>query len=195
MNLFFSTALTLFLVMDSLGAIPTYLTLLQHVNAEKRRSVAIREIFISLIIMFGFFFVGSWFLLLLNADLITVEIAGGVVLFLIASRLIFSKEDTVQVKWHPGAYVIVPIATPLIASPSIFATLMIYSKSDISTLTVLAAMTAAWLASAILYLFAKPIHKLLKDKGLLACQRLMGLLVALIAVQKFLHGLHELLGR
>lgn len=54
-------------------------------------------------------------------------------------------------------------------------------------------MTLAWLVSAILYAFARPIHRLLKDKGLMACQRLIGLLVALIAIQKLLHGLHALI--
>ena len=192
MHLFFSTALTLFLVMDALGSIPAYLFLIRHFQRDQQRKVVWRELFFSLLIMLAFFFVGGLLLRLLQADVATVEVSGGVVLFLIASRLIFIKQGEVTPMWQPGAHFIVPIATPVIASPSLLATLMIYSESPVPDKIVLLAMGAAWVVSALFYLFAQPILRLFKDKGLMACQRLMGLLVALIAIQKLLHGIHVL---
>ncbi len=192
MKQFFSIALTLFLVMDALGAIPAYLSLIQHIEKKKAKWIALREAFISLALMVLFFYAGDLVLKVLSLDKATVTISGGLMLFLIAIRLTFSKEPRESGIWKDGRHIIVPIATPLIASPSMLALLMIFSKSPIPNPTVLLALLLAWFFSALVYFFAHPIHNLLKDKGLVACQRLMGLLIALIAVQMFLQGVQEL---
>lgn len=178
--------------MDALGTIPKYLGLLHHFERDKWRSIAIREVLISLGVMFVFFFAGELFLMLLGVQSSTVNIAGGIILLLIAIKLIFAN-DNVKETWLPGKHLIVPIATPIIASPSLFAVIMIYTHSELSNLMVFAALLLAWFVSGLIYLFAAPIEKTLKQTGLNACQRLMGLLVALIAVQMLLQGLQELL--
>lgn len=188
MNTFFSITLTLFFVIDALGNIPVYLHLLKPFDKKKQRRIAIRELVFALLIMFLFHYVGQILLTLLDIHSATVQLAGGIVLFLIAIRLIFSNDED-EVKWKEHEPFIVPIATPIIAGPSVLAVIMIFAQKEESTLIVLGAIFLAWLLSSILFLCAKPIYKLAKDKGLNACQRLMGLIVALIAIQLFLEGI------
>ncbi len=187
MNRFLAIALTLFFVIDALGNIPTYLQLLKPFPPKKQRKIAIRELCFALLIMLLFNFVGELLLTILDITSTTVHLAGGIILFLIAIRLIFSNEERVT-QWKEQEPFIVPLATPIIASPSVLAIIMIFSQKEISTPLVLEAIFVAWLASSILFLFAKPIYKLFKDSGLDACQRLMGLIVALIALQIFIDG-------
>ena len=188
---FFSTALTFFLVMDALGTIPKYLDLLHNFERSKWKLICYRELLIAFGIMIIFFYLGELFLVLLGVSTSTVHISGGIILLLISIRLIFPQEDKKE-SWVPGKHIVVPIATPIIASPSLFAAIMIYTHSELSNGTVFIALAVAWFVSAIIYLFAVPLENRLKESGLNACQRLMGLLVALIAVQKLLQGIQEI---
>lgn len=190
----FSITLTLFLVMDALGTIPAYLSVFDTLKEEKRRFVAYREILLSLVMLIVFFFAGSLIVKLLDVHYQTVEVSGGVVLFLIATRFVFLEESGAGSSWEPGAHIIVPIATPIIANPSMFAALMIFSTKGVSTVEILVALVIAWAISALIYFFAKPIKRVFSEQGLVAIQRFMGLIVALIAVQKITHGLSGLIG-
>ena len=187
MGHFFAITLALFFVIDALGHIPTYLNLLKP-YPKKQFKIAVRELIFALGIMLVFHFVGEILLTLLDITPGIVRLAGGIVLFLIAIRLIFSTEDKVT-RWKEQEPFIVPLATPTIASPSVLAIIMIFAQEETSRWFVLGAIFAAWLASSVLFLCAKPIYKLFKESGLDACQRLMGLIVALIALQMFMDGL------
>lgn len=187
MENFFSITLTLFLVIDALGNVPTYISLLKPFNKTQRTYIAIRELAFALAIMMLFHYLGQLLIILLNISYITVEVSGGLILFLIAIRLIFS-DDEKHPRWDGQNPMVFPIATPIIAGPSVLAAIMIFAQNEPSSLVVLGAIGLAWFISSLVFLFARPIHKLLKDKGLLACQRLMGLIVAIIAVQLFLEG-------
>jgi len=185
MSSFFAITLTLFFVIDALGNIPTYLHLLKPYDKGKKIRIALRELCIALVIMIVFHYVGQALLTALAISPTTVRVAAGIVLFLIAIRLIFSDDDLP--KWKEHEPFIVPLATPIIAGPSVLAIIMIFAKDEHSGL-ILGAICLSWFLSSILFLFAQPIYNLIKDKGLNACQRLMGLIVALIAVQFFLEG-------
>jgi multiple antibiotic resistance protein len=187
MSAFFALTLTLFFVIDALGNIPAYLRLLKPYDKKKQVHIAIRELVFALFIMIIFNYVGRILLKLLEINPATVQLAGGIVLFLIAIRLIFSSEEE-GVKWKEQEPFIVPIATPIIAGPSVLAIIMIFAREESSSPIVLCAIFLAWLLSTILFLCAQPIYNVVKDKGLNACQRLMGLIVALIAVQLFIQG-------
>jgi multiple antibiotic resistance protein len=190
MAAFFSITLTLFFVIDSLGNIPIYLHLIKKYDQKHRRAIAVRELFFALLLMLAFQFIGDLLLSLLDITSATVQIAGGIMLFVIAIRLIFSTEDQ-KTKWREQEPFIVPLATPIIAGPSVLAIIMVFAQAENSSPIVLAAVIVAWLLSAIVFLCAEPIYRVIKDKGLDACQRLMGLIVALIAVQLFLEGVAE----
>jgi multiple antibiotic resistance protein len=189
---FFGITVTLFLVIDALGNLPTYLSLIKPYNKTQKRYIAIRELFIALGIMIIFHYVGQILLSLLGVSQTSVQISGGLILFLIAIRLIFSNDEE-RPKWEEQKLLIFPIATPLIAGPSVLAAIMIFAQDEPSDLVVLGAICIAWFFSSLIIFFAQPIHRLLKDKGLLACQRLMGLIVAIIAVQLFLEGIERII--
>lgn len=192
MENFISIAFTLFLVTDALGTLPTYLSQVEKLDTRKCLVVAARELIFALILMITFLFLGQLFLKLLGVSKTTVELSGGVVIFLIAIRLIFSQEKH-STRWKEGSPFIVPIATPLLAGPSFFAVVTIFGQAEVSNYIVLMALLVAWAGSAIIYLFGRPIFNLIGDRGLLACQRLMGLLIALIAVQMILEGIKSLM--
>lgn len=187
--MFLSIALTLFFVIDAFGHIPTYLSFLSKINKKKVHYIAIRELIFSLIIMILFQYVGDVLLTLLEITKDTVQIAGGIILFLIAIRLIFALEEDKTKGWGEGEPFIVPIATPLIAGPSILSAIMIFAQEQPDNVMVLGAIIVAWFASSLIFFFAAPIYKLVGEKVLMAVQRLMGLIVALIAVQMLLKGI------
>lgn len=194
MNIFFSIALTIFFVIDAFGHIPAYLSFMKHVEKKKAKWIALRELLFALVVMVVFNYLGQILLTLLNIDRTTVQISGGIILFLIAIRLIFSSDEDKTQDWGKSKPFIVPIATPLIAGPSVLAIIMIYAQEQPDDLLVLGAIFAAWLVSSIIFFFAAPIYRLVGDKTLAACQRLMGMIVALIAVQMFFSGVEGLFG-
>jgi multiple antibiotic resistance protein len=158
---FFAVTLTLFFVIDALGNIPTYLHLLKSYDKRKRMRIALRELCIALLIMIAFNYVGQGLLTALRISPATVQISAGIVLFLIAIRLIFSENH--QSKWQEHEPFIVPIATPIIAGPSVLAIIMIFAKDE-SVSRVLGAIFLSWLLSSIVFLFAQPIYNLVKEK-------------------------------
>ena len=190
MHKFSALTLALFFVIDALGHIPTFLGILSPLPRRQYYKVVLRELFFALIIMFIFYFLGEWLLTALDISTVTVKLAGGIILFLIAIRLIFSSENHIT-KWKEQPPFIVPLATPMIAGPSVLAVIMIFAKEEVSHSLVLISIAVAWGVSSILFLCAKPIYSLLKDSGLDACQRLMGLIVALVAIQMFINGVYE----
>lgn len=192
MGLFFAVVLTLFFTIDSVGMIPSYISAFKMVEKRRRRWVEVRELIFALIIMILFHYVGRWVLSLLSLSRTTVEISGGMVLFLIAIRLIFQHEDEKETTWGGKGPFVVPIATPLIASPQVLAIIMIYSMASHDDLFILEAIFFAWLASCIILLFAGPIFKVLTIKGIIAVEKLMGLIMALIAIGFIMGALQRL---
>lgn len=193
MSNFIAITVTLFLVIDAFGNIPAYLSLVQKLPTRRQNWIAARELLIALGIMVLFQFVGPILLSLFEITKSTVQIAGGIVIFLIALRLIFSGDKENENFWGEGEPFIVPLATPLIAGPSLLALIMIYAQEEPHNFTVIGAIFVAWFFSAAVLIFARPIFRLMGEKGLLACQSLMGLLVGLVAVQMFLRGIVGLL--
>lgn len=188
LNIFFSITLILFFVIDALGHIPSYLQLLRTFEQKQRLYISLRELFFALLLMLTFHYVGKILLTLLEIDTATVQIAGGIMLFLIAIRLIFSHQEE-KPRWGGQKPFFVPIATPIIAGPSVLAIIMVFAQKETPELLIIGGIVVAWFLSCIVFLTAQPIYNLIKEKGLDACQRLMGLIVALVAVQFFLEGI------
>lgn len=189
-----ATALLLFIVLDPLGNIPLYLSQLRAVPEARRRHVALRELGIAYLVLLFFFFAGAAFMKMLALDLAAVNIAGGVVLFLIALRMIFPTADgplgTAGLKAEPF---IVPLAVPAVAGPGALSVVLLLREANPGeTLTLLGALSLAWLASALILAGAQDLRRVLRDEGILAMERLMGLLLVIIAVQMFLDALRSL---
>jgi multiple antibiotic resistance protein len=189
MRIFFN-AITLLLIMDPLGNIPPFLSALKPVEPARRRKILVREILIAYVVLLAFLFAGKYILRLLSLQEETVSIAGGIVLFLIALRMVFPRPDATTDKLE-GEPFIVPLAIPLIAGPSTLASLLLLQQQSMpnSTLHLFLALTLAWLITAIILLSSTILYRLLKERGLIALERLMGMLLVMLAVQMFINGL------
>lgn len=190
-----SMAFTLFLLMDPIGNIPLYISFLKGLHPKRQRVVIFRELVIALIIIVLFNFVGDGLMRFLHVENDTIQIAGGIILFLLCLRMIFPPPaDQSESFRHDTEPFIVPLAVPLIAGPSVLAAVMIYAKQEGSFIMV-ASIMIAWLASLIILLSSSFLKKVLGWRGITAMERLMGLILILIAVQMFLSGLSAFMGR
>lgn len=184
-----SAFVLLFLVMDPAGNVPLFLAAVAPVAPERRRFVIARELGIALAVLVAFLFVGPQLLALLGVTEAGLAIAGGIILFLIALKMIFPQpggfaEDV------DGEPFIVPLAIPFVAGPSAMATVMLIMSGDPARWpTWLGALVLAWAASATVLLLANRLSRRLGPRGLIAIERLMGMLLTALAVEMFLRGL------
>ena len=185
MKIFFN-AITLLLIMDPLGNIPPFLSALKKVDDDRRRKVLVREILIAYVVLLAFLFAGKYVLRLLSLQEETISIAGGIVLFLIALRMVFPREDATRDALE-GEPFIVPLAIPFIAGPSTLAALLLLQQS-LDTLQLFLALTLAWIATAVILLSSTVLYRLLRQRGLIAVERLMGMVLVMLAVQMFING-------
>lgn len=183
-----STALTLFLVLDPFGNMVLFHTLLARVPAERRRQVLIRELLIAFAILLFFLFAGSAILSTLGIRPCTLSISGGILLFLIALGMVFPAKSILHDADTAEPF-IVPIAVPMMVGPSAIALLLLLaSRFPGEKTAAVVAVTVAWGGSAAVLFVSSWLLRLLGRKGTQAMERLMGLLLILIAVQMFLDG-------
>ena len=192
-----SAFVLLFLVLDPLGNLPVVASLLRQVDSKRRARVVVRECFIAYLILLAFMFGGRQFLDVMHLSEISLSIAGGVILFMIAINMVFKSSESLfgqsleQLDHEPF---IVPLAIPLIAGPSALATVMLMVSREPAKLGVwVAAMTAAMVVSAILLALGEKIEKLLGKRAMEAVERLMGLILTAIAVEMLLGGIKQFL--
>jgi multiple antibiotic resistance protein len=190
MNLL-STALTLLLVMDPLGNIPNFMAALKNVPEARRGRVILRECLFALGILLAVFAGGRGFTAIFGLSTEALRISGGIMLFLIALRMIFPPAGGERMEHQEEEPFIVPLATPLIAGPSLIATIMLLTGNPgVNRTEVLGAIAAAWLASTGILLSAPFFSRILRRRGLMAVERLMGMLLVVVSVQMFMDGLH-----
>lgn len=191
-----STVVTLFLIMDPLGNVPIFLAVLKKVSPARRRTILVREVLIAYAALLAFLFLGRHILRLLHLDQETISIAGGIVLFLIAVRMIFPGNGGLHADTPAGEPFVVPLAIPLIAGPSALAALMLLQGSQPgATWALLSAVTIAWALTAAILLAAPFLFRILGERGLIALERLMGMLLVMISVQMFMNGVVAFLHR
>lgn len=184
-----SAAILLFLVMDPLGNIPLFLTALKNVPEARQRPVIVREMSIALLILVLFLFTGRYVLEALNLSEAALGAAGGVVLLLIALRMIFPSPEHSLAEEVRAEPFVVPLAIPYIAGPSSLATvLLLMSREPQHWPRWLAALLLAWAASVPIILSASRLRRHLGERGLVALERLMGLVLVTIAVDMLLSG-------
>ncbi|TQD39473.1 MarC family protein [Haloflavibacter putidus] len=185
-----STAVLLFFLMDPLGNIPILLSVLKQYNEKEQRKIIIRECLIAFLILNIFLFFGYKILEFLDLQKESVTIAGGIILLIIGIRMIFPKPEGVMGATGDEAPILVPIAIPMIAGPSVLAFLILMAKNEPGHLgTSFASLTIAWVLSAIIMILAPHLHKILKNRGLKAIERLMGMILVIMAVQMVINGI------
>ncbi|NIG62922.1 MAG: YhgN family NAAT transporter [Serratia symbiotica] len=185
-----SATVLLFLIMDPLGNLTIFMSVLKHLEPRRRRVVLIRELLIALLLMLIFLFAGEKILAFLNLRTETVSISGGIILFVIAIKMIFPSHDGNSYGLSAGEEpFLVPLAIPLVAGPSILAALMLLSHQYPNFLPYLViALLIAWVISAAILLMSNLFLRLLGRKGISALERLMGLILVMLSTQMFLDG-------
>ena len=184
-----SAGILLFLIMDPLGNIPLFLSLLKNVVPERRRLVLIRELLIALVVLFIFLFSGKYLLSALQLKAESVSIAGGIVLFLIGIRMIFPSRDGIFGGDVDAEPFIVPMAIPAVAGPSTMAAVLLLANGNPGrTVDWSIALFLAWLATSVLLVSSTYLYRWLGASVLVALERLMGMLLVALSVQMFLDG-------
>lgn len=185
---FWSATILLVLITDPIGNIPVFANALKHVVPERRPWVILREILIAFALLLTFMFVGEGFLRVMNLSDLALQIGGGVILFLIALRMVFpppsnGDEDIVA---EP---LIVPLAIPAIAGPSALATvLLLVSQQPERRVEWIGALCVTMLISAIVLVSAERIQRVIGTRLVTAMERLMGLVLVSVAIEMMLRG-------
>ncbi|CEM62865.1 NAAT family transporter [Treponema phagedenis] len=188
-----STAVILIFVIDPIGNIPVLLSVLRSTPRERHSKIILREMLVGLILMILFLFFGRAFLMLFHLETDAIRIAGGVIFFVIGIRMIFPDHNA-PLYAIDGEPFIVPIAIPLTAGPSVLATLVVMTESgSISRLMLFISLVVAWFISCAILLSAPYLYKLLKERGISALERLMGMLLLMLSVQMFIEGIRSIL--
>ncbi|WP_371187561.1 YhgN family NAAT transporter [Thalassotalea maritima] len=189
-----TAAVTLFLIMDPLGNLPIFISVLKGIDEKRQRLILIRELLFALIIMLFFLYAGQSILDFLHLRQESVSIAGGIILFLIAVKMIFPVHGSVSGMPEGEEPFLVPLAVPLVAGPSILAALILMANQDPNRmLDWTVALIIAWFVSAVILFFSRLFQQLLGIRGLVAMERLMGMILVMIAVQMLLDGIAQYL--
>lgn len=192
MNLY-AAALTLFLVMNPLGNIPVFISTLQDIAPKRRMKIIVREAIFAFLILTLFLFTGKYILEGLQVSTSSLSIAGGIVLFIIAIRLIFPQEKDKKIESKDDEPFLVPLAIPLFAGPATMAMVMLLAQQqgNGSVWHIFIALVIAWVLASSLLLSSSALSKFLGKKGLTALERLMGILLITISIQMFLGGIEQ----
>jgi multiple antibiotic resistance protein len=187
-----SAAITLVLVMDPFGNIPIFLSLLSDIEKRRRPRIILREMLIALGILVVFLFSGRYILSAMHIGEPALSIGGGVVLFLIALRMMFPSTRDTTAEYHGEEPLIVPLAVPLVAGPSAMATVILLATQNPDRMGEwLLSLIIAWLVSAIILLFAEVLRRYLGRRLINALERLMGMILTTLAVQMLLTGIRN----
>lgn len=190
---FLSATVLLLLITDPLGNIPLFISCLRGLAPDRRTVVILREVAIAFVILLVFMVVGDRFLRMMSLTDQSLRIGGGIVLFLIAIRMVFPHPDgPFGNDTRGGEPLIVPLAIPALAGPSALATVMLLtSQAPGKTFEWIGALTVTMLVCAIVLMLAERIQKWLGERTMMAFERLMGLVLVAISVEMILGGIRS----
>ena len=184
-------AIAFFFIIDPFGLIPIEISLLSGYEPKRRARIVIRECLIGLGIMLVFIFLGREILAYLHISIASAQVAGGVIIFLMALKMVFPVETNVEIeKKEP---IVVPIATPLLAGPGLLSSIMLYSHRQDGVFPVLIAVLIAWFLASLVVLMSQPIGRRLKKNAIEAIERLFGLILTIMSINMMAEGVFELI--
>lgn len=187
---FASATILLILITDPIGNIPIFANALKHVAPARRARVILREVLIAFALLLTFMFVGDSFLRIMNLSELSLQIGGGVILFLIALRMIFPPPKVADAPETYTEPLIVPLAIPAIAGPSALATvLLLVSQAPEKRLEWIAALCVTMTVSAVVLVLAERIQRVAGDRFVVALERLMGLVLVAVSIEMMLRGI------
>ncbi|EPH00275.1 MarC family membrane protein [Propionibacterium sp. oral taxon 192 str. F0372] len=192
MELVISSAVIFTMVMDPLGNVPLFLTALRNTAEDRKKRVLVRELLIALVLMLLFLVGGRGFMRLFHVEAPSLTVAGGVVLLLIALRMIFPTPERSLRERIDDEPFIVPLAVPYVAGPSLLAMEVVLVSGNPGAIgQYLIALLLSWAVSAVVLFFSASLHKVIGEKALTAVERLMGLVLVIISIQMMLSGVAE----
>ena len=186
----FSAIFLIFIIMDPIGNVPVFLSILKNIPVERRRRIIIRELLIALIVLLFFMFIGRYILQSLQIEESSLGIAGGIMLFLIAIKMIFPGASAMLAHDEKVEPLVVPLAVPLLAGPSaIAAVILLMAQEPTRWAEWILALVVAWLIAGFILLSSESLSRKLGERALLAIERLMGILLILVSVDLILDGI------
>lgn len=189
---FLATVVLLLILLDPLGNIPLLISLLRPLEPARRQFVVLRENAVAALLLVVFVFIGDWLLAALRLSAPALEISGGLILFLIAVRMVFpSQGHHEEDASREGEPLIVPIAVPMIAGPAALATVLLTSRQEPQVLALIGAILVAIVLNTLVLLAAERLARLFGKPGLAAMERLMGLVLTTMAVQMLISGIRS----
>ncbi len=185
----FPIALVLFLIMDPFGSVASFYKMVGHLPRKRQFAILLREMAIVLILAYLFLFLGDVIFQFLGISETTARLSSGVILFLVALGILFRGSNYIRgkIKEREEPFII-PLAIPLIAGPGFLATVMLYSNIQPDTEILLLAVLIAWISSFLVLALTPELIGFLGVNGLLAVEKLMGMILIFLAVQRFLDG-------
>jgi multiple antibiotic resistance protein len=191
-SILIKTFIAVFVLADALGNIPIILVLTKGMEPEQRHGVVDRASVVATAVLLGFAFAGQWVLDYLQISMGSLEVAGGLLLLLIALRMLEGDLDTPIVEQERDV-AITPLALPLLAGPGTLTTVMLLmSESPFPHISVVVGIVAAMLVSWIILRQASRIDQWIGAEGALIVTKLLGFLLAALAVEIGSSGIREL---
>lgn len=193
---FFQAFILLLLVTDPFGNVPLFVSTLANVPAARRWRVVVRECAIAFCLLLAFMFFGRHFLAALQLSEVALRIGGGVILFLIALRMVFPQPggafgDGAESIHEPF---IVPLAIPALAGPSALATVLLFtSNSTVDVMLHVGALSLVAVVWLLVLLSAERMQRALGPRVMTAFERLMGLILTAMSVEMLLAGIRAYL--
>lgn len=189
----FALCVLVFIIVDPIGSIPPMVNLIKRFPVRKQILIIARESVIALLIGLFFQYFGEYFLSLLGVEGYALRLASGIIIMIIAMQMLFAsssfEEDAIQSNQEPFVF---PIATPLLSGPGLLAVLMIEGRVQ-DPLRLSTAVLLAWIPIFIILLLAPFLQRVLGRSGLVAFERVMGILVALVAMEMIVKGSETLI--
>ena len=179
----------LFLIMDPLGQLKSFIQCFEGIDPKRQKFILFRELFIALGFILLFNYIGEFIFSLLQISEVTVYLSSGIILFLCSIKILFPGRNDELPPRPLGEPFLVPIAIPMIAGPALLATVMLYAETVESKMLMLLAIFISWSLTAIIHFYSKQIVRLLGSSGLTACEKLMGMVLVLLSVQRFFEGI------
>lgn len=191
-SILIKTFVAVFVLVDALGNVPILLVLTKGMEPEQRHNVVDRAMLIATSVLLAFAFAGQWVLKYLDISMGSLRVAGGLLLLIIALRMLEGEMDTPVVEQGRDV-AITPLALPLLAGPGTLTTVMLLmSESPTAHLSVVIGIVAAMLVSWLIVRLAGRIDAWIGPEGALIIIKLLGFLLAALAVEIGSAGIREL---
>lgn len=200
-ELFISAFAILFVIIDPPGCAPIFATLTQGTSRKHQNIMAVKSVFVASIILFGFAYTGEFIFSKLGISLDALRIAGGIMLFMIGLNMVFEKrtesrenraEEILEDAENPEDISVFPMGIPMIAGPGTMASILLLKSKTTTTaeeISILLALGAVLLVTLLSFFIAGPLLKLLGKSFTEVLTRVLGVLLATLAVQFIVDGL------